>query len=139
MVIEKLQSKHVPQAIALQQQIVPYTIDPDYAIKHYEIMQHRNDCCVFVARDKDQLLGTVSGFCCRGLGGNFLVIEDLIVQEGLRGSGIGTGLMAAAEDFGRSTDCDYALLVSSGFRKRAHHFYEKIGYTEDVRGFRKDL
>ena len=139
MVIEKLQPQHVLQAVELQQQIVPYTIDPDYAVKHYETMGKRNDCCVFVAREGDALLGTVSGFCCHALGGNFLVIEDLIVTETLRGSGIGTKLMSAVEAFGRETNCDYAIFVSSGFRKRAHQFYEKIGYTEDVRGFRKSL
>lgn len=139
MIIEKLQQKHVAQAVALQQQIVPYHIDPDYAAENYRQMQHHTDSCVLVAREGDALFGTVSGFCCRGLGGSFLTIEDLIVQENLRGGGIGTKLMAAIDDFGRSRGCEYAILVSSGFRKRAHAFYEKIGYTEDVRGFRKDL
>lgn len=139
MTIEKLQSAHVLQTVALQQQIVPYTIDPEQAVRHYETMQHQSDCCVLVAREGDEILGTVSGFCCRGLGGTFLAIEDLIVREDLRGGGIGRKLMAAIDEYGRSAGCEYALLVSSGFRKRAHHFYETIGYTEDVRGFRKDL
>lgn len=139
MIIEKLLQEYVPQAVALQQQIVPYSIDAARAAEHYKQMQHQADCCVLVAREGDALVGTVSGFCCRGLGGNFLVIEDLIVREDLRGGGIGTRLMAAIDDFGRTQGCEYALLVSSGFRKRAHAFYEKIGYTEDVRGFRKDL
>ena len=37
MIIEKLQSKHVPQAVALQQQILPYAIDPEYAAKREEL------------------------------------------------------------------------------------------------------
>lgn len=139
MIIEKLQPDHVNQVVALQQQIVPYTIDPAAAAKHYETMQHRQDCLVIVAREDETLLGTVSGFCCHGLGGSFLAIEDLIVREDLRGGGIGTKLMEAIQNFGREQRCEYALLVSSGFRKRAHHFYEKIGYTEEVRGFRRDL
>lgn len=139
MIIEKLQPQYVQQAVVLQQQIVPCTIDPEYAAAHYETMFLREDCCVFTAREGDELLGTVSGFCCPALGGNYLVIEDLIVSEKLRGGGIGTSLMSAVEEFGRQTRCDYAIFVSSGFRKRAHHFYRKIGYTEDVRGFRKDL
>lgn len=139
MVIEKLRKEHVLQAVTLQQQIVPYAIDPGYAVRHYETMEQHADCRVIVAREEDTLLGTVSGFCCHALGGNFLVIEDLIVTETLRGGGIGTKLMAAAEAFGREMNCDYAIFVSSGFRKRAHQFYEKIGYTEDVRGFRKNL
>lgn len=139
MIIEKLRSQHVTQTVALQQQIVPYLIDPKKAAALYETMACRDDCCVLVARENDTILGTVSGFCCHGLGGSFLAIEDLIVAEGLRGSGIGTKLMAAIDDYGRAQNCQYALLVSSGFRKRAHQFYEKIGYIEDVRGFRKDL
>ena len=139
MIIEKLRQEDVLQTVALQQQIVPYAIDPDSAVKQYESMVQRHDCRVLVAREGDTILGTVSGFCCHGLGGSFLCIEDLIVREDLRGSGIGVQLMAAIDNYGRSQGCSYALLVSSGFRKRAHHFYEKIGYTEDVRGFRKDL
>ena len=139
MIIEKLQQGYVFQTVALQQQIVPYPIDPDAAAALYETMQHRSDCCVLVAREGREILGTVSGFCCYGLAGSFLAIEDLIVRENLRGSGIGTNLMAAIHEFGKNAGCGYAILVSSGFRKQAHKFYEKMGYTEDVRGFRKDL
>ncbi len=139
MIIEKLQPQHVLQTLQLQQQIVPYFINPDTAVRHYETMQHRQDCRILVAREDNAIIGTVSGFCCHGIAGSFLAIEDLIVREDLRGSGIGTRLMAAMDDFGRETNCGYIVLVSSGFRKRAHQFYEKIGYHEDVRGFRKEL
>ena len=139
MIIEKLRPVHVPQVVALQQQIVPYPIDPDAAVKQYETMCWQEDCLVLVAREGETILGTVSGFCCRGLAGSFLAIEDLIVGEDLRGGGIGTKLMETLHQFGKASGCCYAILVSSGFRKQAHHFYEKIGYVEEVRGFRKDL
>ena len=139
MIIEKLPQAYVHQTVALQQQIVPYPIDTDAAAALYQTIQHRNDCCVLVARDGETIHGTVSGFCCHGLAGSFLAIEDLIVREELRGSGIGTKLMDAIHEFGKTSGCGYAILVSSGFRKQAHKFYEKMGYTEDVRGFRKDL
>lgn len=139
MIIEKLRPRDVPQTVALQQSIVPYPIDPEKAAVLYERMQHQTDACVLVAREGDHILGTVSGFCCRGLAGDFLVIEDLVIREDLRGRGIGSSLMAGIHAYGRDAGCLYSLLVSSGFRKRAHAFYEKLGYTEDVRGFRKDL
>lgn len=139
MIIEKLQLKDVAQAIALQQQIVPYDLDPVCAEKHYKTLLNNPDYFIAVAREGDTLAGTVTGICCRGLGCNFLTIEDMIVREDLRGCGIGTKLMAAIDAFGRSRGCSYAILVSSGFRTRAHRFYEKIGYIEDVRGFRKGL
>ena len=139
MIIEKLRTAHVPQAVTLQQQIVPYPIDLDAAVKQYETMCRQEDCLVLVAREDETILGTVSGFCCRGLAGSFLAIEDLIVREDLRGVGIGTRLMDTIHQFGKASGCCYAVLVSSGFRKQAHHFYEKIGYVEEVRGSRKDL
>ena len=139
MIIEKLRPALVTQVIALQQQIVPYPSDPDAAVKQYETMCRQEDCLVLVAREGETILGTVSGFRCRGLAGSFLAIEDLIVREDLRGGGIGTKLMDTLHQFGKASGCCYAILVSSGFRKQAHHFYEKIGYIEEVRGFRKDL
>ena len=138
MIIEKLQPRYVRQVVALQQQIVPVSIDVDQAIRLYDSIQNA-DCRIIVARENDTILGTVSGFCCHGLAGSFLAIEDLIVREDLRGGGIGTKLMEAIHEFGKNAGCDYAILVSSGFRKKAHHFYEKIGYAEEVRGFRKEL
>lgn len=139
MIIEPLIPRFLPQTIALQQQIVPYPIDPDKAAALCEAMQHHPDSWVMVAREGDTILGTVSGFCCRGLAGTFLAIEDLIVAEDHRGSGIGTRLMEAIHSYGRERGCQYAILVSSGFRKRAHQFYERMGYTEEVRGFRTEL
>lgn len=139
MIIERLQPEYLLQVTALQQQIVPYPIEPEKAALSFQQMQHSQDCFVLAAREDSQILGTVSGFCCHGLAGSFLAIEDLIVAGEHRSKGIGTALMAAIHEWGRSRGCIYAVLVSSGFRKRAHHFYETIGYTEDVRGFRKDL
>ena len=139
MIIEKLQPEYIPQVLALQQQIVPYALDPEYAAANYETLLHREECCILAARDGNTVLGTVSGFCCRGLASTLLVIEDLIVCEGLRGSGIGTKLMTSIHAYGKSQGCEYAILVSSGFRKQAHKFYEKLCYTEDVRGFRMEL
>ena len=122
-----------------QQKIVPYPIDAQKAAVLYEAMQSLTDCRVLVAREGDTVLGTVSGFCCRGLAGTFLASEDLIVTEDSRNGSIGTRLMDAIHSYGREQGCQYAILVSSGFRKQAHRFYEKIGYTEEVRGFRKEL
>ena len=139
MVIEILLPQFLSQTVALQQQIVPYPIDLEKSAALCEAMQHQQDSCVLVAREGNTIIGTVSGFCCRGLAGSFLAIEDLIVEETHRGRGIGSKLMDAIHAYGRERGCQYAILVSSGFRKQAHKFYEKIGYIEEVRGFRKEL
>ncbi|NOW53756.1 GNAT superfamily N-acetyltransferase [Clostridium saccharobutylicum] len=71
------------------------------------------------------------------LGSIFLVIEDVVVKEGLRGKGIGRKLMESLDEFAKTKECAYAILVSSDYRKNAHKFYENSGFTDSVRGFRK--
>ena len=139
MVIEKLQMQHVDQVTALQKTLIPFETSFENAAETYGRMVKRDDYFLAVAREGEEILGTITGICCQGLGVRFLVLEDLVVKETLRGSGIGTQLMAAVDDFGRKKGCAYVFLVSSGFRKQAHKFYEKLGYTADVRGFRKEL
>jgi len=139
MIVEKMRMEDIPQVTALQQSLMPYPVCYDNAEKNYRVILENEDYFLAVAREGAEILGTVTGICCRGLGMDFLVLEDLVVKEGLRGGGIGTALMSAMDSFGRERGCGYVFLVSSGFRKKAHRFYEKMGYTEDVRGFRKDL
>lgn len=137
MIIEKMQPQHVLPVLALQQTLVPFELPSDQALRLYETLQYDENYYIAVAREGDTILGTATGICCQGLGGNFLVIEDVVVAENQRGAGIGTKLMAQLDSFAVSRNCLYAILVSSGFRKNAHRFYEKTGFTEDVRGFRK--
>lgn len=70
-------------------------------------------------------------------GKNFLVIEDVIVKREYRGLGIGSELMKCIDEFAIKSNCGYSILVSKAYRKKAHTFYEKSGFTEDVRGFKK--
>ena len=70
---------------------------------------------------------------------NFMVLENVIVKSTCRKKGVGRQMMAYIEAQAKIWQCDYIILVSSGFRHDAHRFYEAVGYTEDVRGFRKCL
>lgn len=134
MTIERMQPEHMLQVLALQQTLVPFELSAANA----ETLENNDDCYVAVAREADTILGTATGICCHGLGGNFLVVEDFIVEESLRGKGIGTMLMAELDRFAVRKNCIYAILVSSGFRTNAHRFYKKCGFCDDVRGFRKN-
>lgn len=138
MIIEKMRPEHTLQVLALQQTLVPFELSASHAQSVYENLYHDTDYYLAVAREDDTILGTATGIICHGLGGNFLVIEDFVVKESLRGKGIGTKLMQKLDEFAISRNCIYAILVSSGFRKNAHRFYEKCGFHDDVRGFRKN-
>lgn len=135
--IETMNPAYLDQVIALQNTILPFEIDPVQANDAYTQMLSDENTAILVARRGDEILGTVTAICCTVLATKLLVIEDVVVTEHLRGMGIGGKLMDAADNFARKRGCTYAILVSSGFRKEAHRFYEKHGFVEDVRGFRK--
>ena len=60
--------------------------------------------------------------------GNWLCIEYLFVSEQLRGQGIGSKLLAAAESEARQRGCRYAFVDTFSFQAPA--FYENHGYRE---------
>jgi ribosomal protein S18 acetylase RimI-like enzyme len=56
------------------------------------------------------------------------VVQALVVDGGTRSSGVGEALMHEAEAWARSRKLPSASLYSRVDRKRAHAFYERIGY-----------
>ncbi|MCM3747939.1 GNAT family N-acetyltransferase [Paenibacillus pasadenensis] len=97
---------------------------------------------VAVAELEQELAGTAMGIVCRDLVGScapFLLIENVIVSQKSRGSGVGRLLMQALEGYGKDHSCSYTILASSNERIEAHRFYENIGYSGSKRGFIKHL
>lgn len=137
MIIEKLKINDIPQVLELYKTLVPFSFSLDNSFDTYQKMLANQNYCLIVAKEDDNIIGTVLGICCESLFTPFLVIEDFIVKEGLRGKGVGRKLIETLDNFAKENKCSYAILVSSGYRKEAHTFYEKVGFTEDVKGFRK--
>lgn len=77
----------------------------------------------FVARDST---GVVVGGILGHTRWRWLYIAKLWVDERARGHGLGTRLMAAAEDLARSRGCTDVSLDT--FDYQARPFYEKLGY-----------
>lgn len=69
-----------------------------------------------------QVLGGMSGHTSLGL----LFVESFHIPGTLRGSGIGTAVLQAAEDEGRRRGCRNAVLYTLSFQ--APGFYEKEGW-----------
>jgi GNAT superfamily N-acetyltransferase len=97
---------------------------------------------VFVAELEGRVVGWVHVhlYC--------LLVEDieaeiggLVVDTGMRGRGLGTQLMRAAEAWAVDKGCKSVYLRSNTLRADAHEFYQQIGYRliKSQYAFRKML
>lgn len=136
-IVRKMQQEDLPEVLNLLTEMVPFAFGTENASTTLQKISQMENYAMLVAKKDGVVLGTVTAICNTLLTGNFIVVEDVVVREDTRGQGIGRKLMDAIDDFAKETKSDYTILVSSGFRKGAHQFYEACGYTEDVRGFRK--
>jgi len=71
------------------------------------------------------------GWCCE--------VESVHVRSDQRSKGIGAQLLAAAEKLARDRGCYRIQLTSNNVREDAHRFYEREGYTQSHKGFKKHL
>lgn len=90
--------------------------------------------------------GTVIGFCAAAVVNNFwqegqiAYVYAMIVEEALRGQGIGSQLLNAALDTAKARGCKRLELDSGFHREQAHLFYtEKMGFEKRAFLFSKDL
>ena len=137
MMIEKLKAEDIPELLELYNTLIPFETSLDKAMDAYQEMLFDDNYLLLVAKENNIVIGSALGICCKCLAVSFLVIEDVIVKDGLRGKGIGRKLMESLDEFAKRKHCAYAILVSSAYRIEAHKFYEKAGFKDSVAGFRK--
>ncbi|EXG83301.1 GNAT family N-acetyltransferase [Saccharibacillus sacchari] len=140
--IRMLQVGDLPQLAVLYGELVEEKSSPEAMRGTFDKIASDDNYSLLGAFEDGRLAGSLMGVICEDLIGEcrpFMVIENVIVSEAFRGKKVGKLLMQEAEWVARERRCGYALLVSSGFRKEAHAFYESLGYTENVRGFRRRL
>lgn len=101
----------------------------------------REDATAFVAEHDDAIVGFVDLEFRQRL--NFDTpqawIPDLIVTESHRGTGLGAGLLAAAEEAARARGCWGMTLESAAWREGAHAFYRSQGWADAGLAFTKSL
>jgi GNAT superfamily N-acetyltransferase len=59
----------------------------------------------------------------------FAVVENVVVNEAVRGQGLGTRLLRHIETFCLAKNCSKIMLLSSIQREQAHRFFEKAGFA----------
>ncbi|HEY2016610.1 MAG TPA: GNAT family N-acetyltransferase [Bryobacteraceae bacterium] len=94
----------------------------EFNARHFGEYQF-TDLDVYVRDADGRIIGGLIGQYWSG----WLSIHALWVAEELRGSGIGTGILKAAEDAAVQSGCHAAILDTLSFQAPA--FYEKRGYV----------
>lgn len=59
----------------------------------------------------------------------YAVIENFVIDDARRGSGLGSALMAHIEAFCRAQECSKIMLLSSQHREAAHRFFARAGFA----------
>jgi N-acetylglutamate synthase-like GNAT family acetyltransferase len=68
----------------------------------------------------------------------FALVENIVVNEAIRGKGLGAVLLRHIETFCLAKNCSKIMLLSSVQREQAHRFFERAGFSgSSKRGFVK--
>lgn len=83
---------------------------------------------LFMAREEGKLVGSLSLVLFRIPTGLRGWIEDVVVDEAMRGKGIGEGLTRAALEYARSVGARNVDLTSRPAREAANRLYTRVGF-----------
>lgn len=112
------------------------------AISHEELARvaSADATTLFVARDGGALVGMLTLAVFAIPTGRRAWIEDVVVDEGARGRGVGEALVGAAVARARELGARTLDLTSRRDRAAAHRLYEKMGFaTRETSVYRLEL
>lgn len=85
---------------------------------------------LLVAKDGDEILGTLTLVFYRVPSGIKAWIEDVIVSNKARGRGVATALIWHAVNIARENQAEKVDLSSSPWREAANNLYQKLGFDK---------
>jgi ribosomal protein S18 acetylase RimI-like enzyme len=101
---------------------------PTLTIGDVERILHSDASSLFVAKVGARIVGTLTLITFRIPTGRRAWIEDVIVDDSVRGEGIGERLMTAAIDEARARGARTIDLTSRPSREAANALYQKMGF-----------
>ena len=128
------------EALARLVRQLGYSVSPADVAERFTAMQAEGHL-VLVAESGAEVVGCVSTSIMRVLHRPAPVgrISMMVVDEMLRGRGIGTGMVRATEQALADSGC-YMVEVTSNLRRTAAHgFYERLGYERTSYRFAREL
>ena len=97
------------------------------------------DYTLYVAERSGDIVGSFALLVMHNLGhlgAPSAIVEDVVVAPALQGHGIGKAMMRFVLDLCREKGCYKLMLASNAKRKRAHAFYELLGFERHGLSFR---
>ncbi|MDN5203254.1 GNAT family N-acetyltransferase [Fulvivirgaceae bacterium BMA10] len=135
MLIRKLEKTDVEDVTRLSDQL-GYPTSMECMIQNIEMIKVSDDHEAFVAVDasNDQLLGWIHVFLTHRLeSGSFCEIGGMVVDENVRGKGIGTKLVKAAQDWSIGKRCFNMRVRTNVVREKTQKFYHQQGFKPGKR------
>lgn len=95
---------------------------------------------VIVAKVDGRVVGSATLIRLLSLVGQFGYVEEVVVDESVRGAGIGRSLIEGLADIARAEGLDFLELTSRPARDAANRLYQSLGFAlRETNVYRLDL
>jgi ribosomal protein S18 acetylase RimI-like enzyme len=99
-----------------------------------QAMAHDTNTILMVVREDGRIIGMATLYIIQKLGRRTASMEDVIVEEGHRGQGLGTRLVSALIEEGKKRGIGSISLTSRAERVAARKLYESLGFAQRETG-----
>jgi len=132
--IRKLVPSDYPAATALLAHLNP-GIPPELLAERFETIIAEHPHYHAIGAFVDDRLAALAGawIATKIWCGRYLELDNLVVDPGLRSSGLGSALITWLEAFAREQDCNLAVLDSYTSNHASHRLYHRLGF--EIWGF----
>lgn len=139
--IRKLELKDLEEVFELLDELYENKIEYSIFAQKYEASLNDDNFYEIVAVEDNKVVGVLIARIINRLAKkkNILFIDDLIVNERYRNTGIGKLLIQNAMDYAVNIDCESLELTSLISNINAHRFYENNGFEKRQYKFKKHL
>lgn len=139
--IRKLELKDLEEVFELLDELYENKIEYSIFVQKYEASLNDDNFYEIVAVEDNKVVGVLIARIINRLAKkkNIFFIDDLIVNERYRNTGIGKLLIQNAMDYAVSIDCESLELTSLISNINAHRFYENNGFEKRQYKFKKHL
>lgn len=130
------------ELVAAFERLVPQlsSSSPPPTREHLARIVDSESCSLLIARDREQIVGSLTLVVFPIPTGARAWIEDVVVDSSVRGKGVGEALNLKALEIARAEGAVTVDLTSRPSREAANRLYQRIGFVKrDTNVYRYDL